>query len=178
MGLIQNTLNKFEDFLVSIERDTQKGWFYIKVGIPVDWVFKGNTKIACETLKESEFGHLVKIAPKNSKITIDDLIEFASIIQETNEIIVQKQNEVDNIINSTKEELAKQVKEKLSELESLKENSFTSFDNLVKETEKRRSTAKKTTTNKTSSTPKPPPKKRGPKPKPKVEESETKETTG
>jgi hypothetical protein len=140
MGIIQNIFKSIDGYLISIERDTENGWYFLKVGIPSDWVFKGNKSIACDVKQESELGRIVDIKPKKNGITIDDLIEFLSLVERTNAIIVEKQKEIDERLTEAKLALKKEMEEKLGELENLKEESFMSFDRRMKNESKKKNT--------------------------------------
>jgi len=140
MGIIQDTFKSIDGYLISIERDTENGWYFLKVGIPIDWVFKGNKSIACDVIQESELGKIVNVKPKKNGITVDDLVEFISLIERTNAIIVEKQKEIDERLTEAKEALKIEMEEKLGELENLKEESFMSFDQRMKNESKKKTT--------------------------------------
>jgi len=128
MSIIQDSLEPLSGFLFSIKRDTVKGWYFLEVGLPKSWVYKGNDVISCEKTGEWDKGILLSIAPLVKGVTVDDLIIFASLILETNNKIVEKEKEFVDRIETVKNELQKQKDVFYKELDDLKEKSFSLFD--------------------------------------------------
>lgn len=126
--IIHKLLSNLEGNLISIQRNTVDGWYELEVGIPNGWVYKTNDIIECETINKTDNGILLKIKPKDENVVIDDLIDFANLIIETNAKIVEKEREFNEKMNKYKKELEEQAKKFYDELDTIKENSFTKFD--------------------------------------------------
>lgn len=124
MGVIQDKLKPIEEYMAILSRDTIKGWYEMEVGMPANWVYSENKDIKCEVLAEDDNYKLIKLSPKNVKITADDLVDFFEIIIQTNEKIAQKEEEFKKRMEKIKEELEGEAKKFYEELDSLKENSF------------------------------------------------------
>ena len=141
---IQDAFNLIESNLLLMERNTEKGWFEFEIGIPANWVFDENRQITCEVINETDAGKLIRVAPKNKKITLDDLIRFVEIILETNQKIAEKEKEFTNSMEVMKAELEKKAKQYYEELDKLKEDSFKKAgDKFVEDvTEKRKTTTR------------------------------------
>lgn len=121
---IHELLEPINGYLLSMVRDTEKGWYVFEIGIPSTWVFNENKQVACEVLNETKAGKLIRISPKNNKINEDDLVNFVEIIIETNERIAEKEKEFTNSMEAMKADLEKKAKEYYEELDKLKEDSF------------------------------------------------------
>ncbi len=76
MKVIEEAFEPITGYLISIERDTVHGWYFLKVGIPKGWVFNENGEISCEIITETTNGKLIQISPKNEGVVIDDLVDF------------------------------------------------------------------------------------------------------
>ncbi len=124
MGVIENALSPVDGHLISISRNPMKGWYEIEVGVYKSWVFDNNKDIDCEVISENEDGKMLKIFPKNNKITIDELVRFVELIIETNERIADKEREFAAEMQKMKEMLEEKAKSFYSELDSLKDSSF------------------------------------------------------
>lgn len=149
MGLIHKKIDSLSGYLISIKRDTLKGWYYLEVGLPANWIFKGNDIIDCETLHETKEGYLIKIAPKDEEVSVDDLIKFTQIILNTNFKILSKQQEFEKKINSVKTKLNSEKEDFYKKLDDLKEKSFSTFDNNVnKQVIEKKKTTKQSTSEK------------------------------
>jgi len=124
MKVVYNALSRISSNLISITRNTENGWYEFEIGIPATWAFKNTSEITCEILTENPVGKILRISPVVDTILIDDLIDFVSLIIETNQKIVEKEN----AFYKTIEDIKQMVDEKLSshkkELEILKESSF------------------------------------------------------
>ena len=75
-------------------------------------------------MKESDVGRLIKVAPKKSKIIIDDLVRFVEIIIKTNERIAEKEQEFTEKMEAMRERLEDEAKKFYTELDELKDTSF------------------------------------------------------
>lgn len=124
MGVIENALSQVEGHLISMSRNPMNGWYEIEVGIYKSWVFANNKDIECEVIAEDNDGKLLKIYPKNNKITVDELIRFVELIIETNERIAEKERDFAKEMEKMKELLEQKAKSFYSELDSLKDSSF------------------------------------------------------
>lgn len=124
MKEVEEILAPIDGYLLSIERDTVHGWYFMKVGIPKNWVFDENNEIGFEILSETEAGKLLKIIPKKQNIVIDDLIAFVGIIIKTNETIAAKEREFAEQMEEFKKNLEKKASNFYKELDELKDNSF------------------------------------------------------
>lgn len=124
LPIVEKELNKISGNLVSITRDTAKGWFVLEIGIPNTWVYNSNKDIECSVVIESEEGCLIQISPKRKGVISDDLIEFVERIIKTNEQITKKENEFKNRLESEKKRLEKDAEKFYNELENLKKTAF------------------------------------------------------
>lgn len=128
MSCIDEKLKPLEGYLLSITRNIQKGWFEFEVGVPSEWVYKGNEIIDCNVIDKSEVGHLLKIVPKHDNITVDDLIDFLQLIIDTNSQIQKKEKEFNDKMDKVKKDLENQAKKFYEELNNLREESFKKFN--------------------------------------------------
>lgn len=133
---IQDKIEPLEGYLVSMTRNTKKGWYELEIGIPKAWVYKSNDIIKCEELNKSENGVLLKIVPKINDVVVDDLFDFVGLIVDVNAKIVEKEKEFNERMDSYKKELEEQAKKFYEELDSIKEISFTKFDKPTEEESK------------------------------------------
>jgi len=124
MKPIESALEPITGYLISISRDTQKGWYFLTVGIPKGWVVSENNEIVCKIFEETGEGKLIEIAPRNENIAVDDLVDFVMVIIETNEKIAQKEQEFTNEMQEMKRMLEEKAKRFYEELDELKDNSF------------------------------------------------------
>ena len=142
MGVVQDALNPLDGYLVSLTRNTVDGWYELEVGLPTKWVYDENKEIRCEVIAEDKEYRLLKIIPKNQKVSVDDLIKFFDVIIETNEKIVKKEEEFKKKMERIKLELEGEAKKFYEELDSLKENSFKNVnENFVKRMRESQQTA-------------------------------------
>ena len=133
MKIIEEALQPITGFLISITRNTVEGWYEIEIGLPSTWVFDGNDEISCEVLKQSDAGKLIKIAPKTLNIELDDLVDFVSIIIQTNERIAEKEKQFTAEMDAMKSVLENKARDYFKDLDELKINSFKNLnDNFVK----------------------------------------------
>ena len=124
MKEVEGILEPIDGYMLSIERDTINGWYFMKVGIPKNWVFDENNEIGYEILSEADEGKLLKIFPKKQTIVIDDLIAFVEIIIHTNETIAAKEKEFADQMQEFKTSLERKASDFYKELDELKDNSF------------------------------------------------------
>ena len=124
MKTIENILEPITGYLISITRDTLKGWYVLEVGIPKGWVFDENKEIRCDVLSENNNGRLIKISPKKTNIAVDDLIGFVEIIIKTNAKIAEREKQFADKMANMKKTLEEEAKQFYRELDELKENSF------------------------------------------------------
>lgn len=144
MKPIENALEPITGYLFTITRNTEKGWYELTVGIPKGWVYNDNDEIFCEIINESEEGRLIKIAPKNENITVDDLVDFVVVILSTNEKIAQKEKEFTNEVEEMKKQLEEKARNFYKELDELKDNSFKkNSDEFVKSLQSQKEEKKK-----------------------------------
>lgn len=136
MGVIEEGFKPITGYLISMERDTVKGWYTLKIGLPKAWVFDSNESIGCEILKETNEGKVIKIAPKTNEIGIDDLVAFVNIIVDTNVKIAERKREFDERMERYKEQFEEEAKKFYTELDELKDTSFKKisidYDNYMK----------------------------------------------
>lgn len=158
MGIIANTLEPTDGYIMSFKRNTVDGWWEAEIGLPKNWVFNNSKNIKCEVLDESDIGKLVKISPQVNTVLIDDLISFIEIIMETNQKIAEKEKQFTDKMDEMKKLLEKEAKQFYEELDKLKENSFNkigSDNNIIveekKETRGRKPKVKEVTTNSSAS---------------------------
>lgn len=128
MESIEKGLEPLSGYLISIKRNTQKGWYELEVGVPSDWIYKSNDDINCEVEKKTNIGHILKISPQKENITVDDLVAFVKLIIDTNQKIREKEKQFTEQMDRVKKDLENRAKEFYSELETLKENSFKEFN--------------------------------------------------
>jgi len=124
VNIIDSALKPISDYLISVTRNTENGWYELQVGIPNKWVFENNAEVECEVLNESDLGKLIKVAPKKTKILIDDLVRFVEIIITTNERIAEKEKEFTDKMEEMRERLEEEAKKFYTELDELKDTSF------------------------------------------------------
>ncbi len=129
-NLVEDTLASVEGYLLSINRDTENGWYELEVGIPSSWVFRGSKTIDCTNIVANDEFKMVKVSPFENgvRIPIDELIEFVSTIVATNLEIEAKENGFNQMLEQEKLALQEKAKAYYNELEALKEKSFTNFD--------------------------------------------------
>ena len=121
---IDSALQPISEYLISVSRNTTNGNYELQVGIPNKWIFDDNAEIECEVLKESDVGRLIKVAPKKSKIIIDDLVRFVEIIIMTNERIAEKEKEFTKEMENMRGILEKKANKFYEELDELRDTSF------------------------------------------------------
>ena len=124
MKTIEALLEPITGYLISITRNTKEGWYEMEIGIYKGWVVSDNDSVACEVISESENGKLIRIAPKNDTVVIDDLVNFVMIVIDTNRKIAEKEKEFTNKMSEMKKTLEEQAKKFYEELDALKDNSF------------------------------------------------------
>lgn len=128
--IVEERLKPIDGYLMAINRNTEMGWYELEVGIPSTWIFRGSKTIECTTIASNDTYKLVKIAPQETAdyVVIDELIEFVTIIITTNMVIMEKENEFKRQMDLEKLALEEKVKSYYNEVENLKVNSFTNFE--------------------------------------------------
>jgi hypothetical protein len=129
MKQIELALESTNGYIKSFNRNTEKGWWEIEVGLPISWVYDENSKIGCEIINENEIGKLIKVFPKLNGVVIDDLINFIEIIIVTNQKIAEKEKQFTDKMQEMKNHLEDEANKFYKELEELKENSFKKNNN-------------------------------------------------
>jgi len=124
METINKALEGITGYLISIKRNTAKGWYELEIGIPYKWIFDDNDEIECEVLAESKDGRLIRVAPKADGVVVDSLITFVKIIVLTNIKITEKELEFESKLQEMKVSLVAEAKKYYTELDELRENSF------------------------------------------------------
>jgi len=124
MKQLEKILSKVDGYLISIERDTQNGYYTLKVGLPPKWKYESKDDIECKAILDSEEGILLSIFSDNETIVIDDLIDFLVKIIKFNEEFLRKEEEFNNEIANEKERLEKKIQGFYDGLNSFKENFF------------------------------------------------------
>jgi len=127
-GLINEKLKPISDYVLSFERDTDKGWYVANFGIPASWEIKDNEDIGFELVNETDVGKLIKIFPKREGVIFDDLVLFIKIIVKTNEKIAAKEKEFNEKIEQMKKGLEDEVKNFYSGLDQFKKQAFERLD--------------------------------------------------
>lgn len=130
MGVVHEILESLDVYLYTIKRDPVNGWYFLEVGLPKTWIFRGNDIIDCKKIeiKNWKDGHLVEITPKIRDVTVDDLLRFTQLILETNTKIIEKEQEFMKKIQEVKQALTAEKDEFYKELDDLKDKSFSAFD--------------------------------------------------
>lgn len=125
MKAIQGALKDIDGHLLSITRNTTKGWYELEFGIPNTWVYDETAEVGCEiTTDAGENGKLIKIFPKKNDVVIDDLIDFVKLIMSTNKIIAEKEKKFEEKFQKVREDLENEAKRFYEELEEMKKISF------------------------------------------------------
>lgn len=112
------------EYLLKIERDTENGWYEIEIGVPNNWKIKENKDVDCEIVKEFDFAKLIKMKPKHENVFIDDLLEFARIVIDTNKKILEKEEKFIEEMKNKKAELEEMFAEFYKTLEEEQEKAF------------------------------------------------------
>ena len=128
MKTVELALEPILEYLISLERDPINGWYFLKIGLPNNWVINENDQISFEVLNELSTGKVIKIIPKNDKIIVDDLITFVLIIIKTNQKIAEKEKQFTDKMEEMKSALEKEAVNFYKELDLLKESSFKKID--------------------------------------------------
>lgn len=132
MKEVESILEPINGYLITMSRNTVKGWYELEVGIPKNWVFNENNEIGIEVVSGNDEGKLLKIFPKNSDVAIDDLFLFVKIVIATNQKIAEKETEFKEQLEEMKKGMEKKASDFFKQLDELKENSFKKLnDNFV-----------------------------------------------
>jgi len=121
---IDDKLREFEGYLESFKRDTVRGVYVIRIGLPNNWVMSETYKIGYKIISESETGKLIEIYPKNDNVKIDELFNFCSILFKNNKKILEKEQEFLEKMESFKSSLEEETKKFYDELKKMKDNAF------------------------------------------------------
>lgn len=133
-NFIDERLLPISDYLISIVRDTDNGWYTLKVGIPSTWEIKDSTSIGLKVTNETDVGKIIEIFPKKENVIIDDLIIFVEIIIKTNIEIVEMEKVFIEKIEGSKNELQKQIESFYDQLKKHKEKAFINLGNELAKT--------------------------------------------
>ena len=127
-----------DGYILTINRNPEFGYYELEVGIPKTWVYQKTDIIDFEVIAETEKNILLHIFPSQQDVVvIDDLIEFVSLIISTNEKILRMQQEFDDEMKKVKEVLENQAKEFYKKLEMVKDSSFTTLEENLKNIRKK-----------------------------------------
>ncbi|MFA5366389.1 MAG: hypothetical protein WC333_00500 [Dehalococcoidia bacterium] len=143
MKTVESVLEPVTGYLLSMERNPEKGWYELKVGIPKSWVYGDNKSIGCEIITETDEGKLIKISPKNYSVVIDDLISFVEAIVRTNKKIAEKEKLFNQKVEQMKGAFEKEAKKFYDELELLKVNSFKNLTETLQKSSEKKPSRKK-----------------------------------
>lgn len=126
MGYIQDKLELLEGKLISITRNTEMGYYELKIGLPPDWTYKANSKVDYEEEHKSEKGDILKIFPHedSENTTIDDLINYVNIVIKTNLDMQKKKEEFEKRLLQEREKIEKEMEKFYEELESEQNTNF------------------------------------------------------
>lgn len=122
--IVEEAFAAISGYFISMSVDTVTGLYVLEIGIPANWAFSDNMNIKCELIAESDEGKLLKIISCNENVGIDDLIEFVSLIIDTNVKIAKKEEEFNEKMNSMKKQFEEEAKKFYEELDYLKDISF------------------------------------------------------
>ena len=131
--MMDEKLKPLEGYLISIVRDTVNGWYFIEMGLPKDWSYDSNDIIVCDVINEDEVGRLLKISPKISEVTIDNLIQFATLLIETNMRVAERERKFQERLKEMKRSFEEETASFYQELEDLKKSSFNDIGEKLKE---------------------------------------------
>jgi hypothetical protein len=65
MKTVESAFNPLKGYLISMSRDTVKGWYVLEIGLHKSWVYNDSNDIGIEVLEESEKGKLLKYIRKS-----------------------------------------------------------------------------------------------------------------
>lgn len=133
MNILNERLKTVTGYLINITRDCGNGWYFIEVAVPASWEIGDNDDIECDVLNENDKGKMVKIAPKNNTVVVDDLLLFAEVIIETNIEIEKKEKEFEEKIMDMKKQLEMQAKDFYTKLDEHKKTSFKNLKRGIEE---------------------------------------------
>lgn len=144
---IQKAFEKLEGRLLSLERNTTKGYYELKVGLPSTWIYETNDDIDVEVIVETENGVLLLLSPTNDEVTLDDMIDYINIVIDANEEIARKEEEFLKKMEKVTESLKAEKESFYESLEEFRKKRF----NLLKEEEEKPKTSKPKTISKKKS---------------------------
>lgn len=121
MGVVQEALKPIEDYLISMTRNTVKGWYELEIGIPGKWAVSSNSVIECTIMEENEIGKYIKITPLTLEADVDTLYAFVELIIKTNEKISEREAMFEKRKQEMKKMFEEETLEFLKELDEMKE---------------------------------------------------------
>jgi hypothetical protein len=125
MKELEKIFNDIAGYLISIKRDTLKGYYILEVGIPANWTFKSNNLIKCELLTELEDGKIINIIPNDdSDCVIDDQFQHLYKIIDSNNKIAELEKEMLDTVNKRKKELEEELEKSFKGIEDFKDKAF------------------------------------------------------
>lgn len=122
--IVEEALAPIAGYFISMSVDTVTGFYILEIGIPDRWAFSSSNNIKCDILAENDEGKILKISSENEQTSIDDLIDFVSIIINTNMKIAMKEVEFEERMNNMKKQLEDEARRFYAELDTLKDSSF------------------------------------------------------
>ena len=134
---IEKKLNQIDEYLLSIKRNLNDSCYELEVGFRKNWAYKSTKNIQCEVLSEGSNGSLVKIIPKHSEVTVDDLIFYVEKVIETNKKITKMEEEMEKKLAERKKELEDEICKYQEELENFKKRSLSDEDEIEENTDKK-----------------------------------------
>lgn len=127
---IEKKLNQIEEYLLSIKRNLDDSCYELEVGFRKNWAYKSTKNIECEVINEGSNGCLVKIVPKHSEVTVDDLITYVERVIETNKKITKMEEEMEKKLAERKKELEDEICKYQEELENFKKRSLSDEEDI------------------------------------------------
>jgi hypothetical protein len=129
MSSFTEILEPLTGYLISINRDTKKGCYVFKIGLPAGWFYKETDDIACEVIEEvKNEGSIINISPKNDDINPDDIIEYIRKIIEVNESVSEREDKFKSEMEEFKSSFEERIKKFYNDLDEYKEKSFRLLD--------------------------------------------------
>lgn len=121
---IQEALKLSEGYVISFQRNTTKGYYELKVGLPKEWIYDDNEEVKCTILNETDSGKILLIEPQKEDIVIDHLIIFLNKLINVNNRIAERKKEIEKQIENHKAAFEKQVEILYEELNNQKISSL------------------------------------------------------
>jgi len=147
MGVLNESFNPIEGYLIKIERDTKNGWYFFEVGFPENWFYKDNDYVTTEVIKTiKDKGKIVKISPKNPDVDTDYLIEFVKKAIDINKSVNEREKHFKDEMEDFKTQFQEKIKEFEDNMLTFKEKAFDFRIKESKETSEEKITTTTTTT--------------------------------